>query len=102
MLGFYPGFSALKAGDIEAMLAALFENEPQASAAATVLRELGFDSEVILRGANTFFEERTRDFFTGKPPSFEPHALLLSANADDERFARTVQRHYKISIENAG
>ncbi|HEY1882034.1 MAG TPA: hypothetical protein VGG51_03205 [Candidatus Cybelea sp.] len=83
------------------MLAALFENEPQASAAATVLRELGFDSEVILRGANTF-EERTRDFFAGKPPSFEPHALLLSANADDERFARTVQRHYGILIENAG
>jgi hypothetical protein len=81
------------------MPAALFENEPQASAAATVLRELGFDSEVILRGANTF-DERTRDFFAGKPPAFELHALLLSTDADDERFARTVARHYGIVIQN--
>ncbi len=72
---------------------AAFESEPQASAAATVLRELGFNSEVIVRGANTF-EERTRDFFAGKPAPFEPHALLVSEEADDETFLRTVQRHY--------
>lgn len=72
---------------------AAFESEPQASAAATVLRELGFDSDVIVRGANTF-EERTRDFFGGKSPPFEPHALLISEEADDETFSRTVQRHY--------
>jgi hypothetical protein len=72
---------------------AAFESEPQASAAATVLRELGFDSEVIVRGANTF-EERTHDFFGGKSSPFEPHALLISEEADDETFLRTVQRHY--------
>ncbi len=76
---------------------AAFESEPQASAAATVLRELGFDSEVVLRGSNTF-EARTHDFFEGKTPPFEPHALLVSQDADEERFLRTVQRHYGIVI----
>jgi hypothetical protein len=81
------------------MPVAAFESEPQASAAGTVLREFGFKSEVVVRGADTF-EERTRDFFAGNPHPFEPHALLLSDDADDERFARTVQRHYGIIVRN--
>jgi hypothetical protein len=79
---------------------AAFESEPQASAAATALRELGFNAEVIARGANTF-EARTRDFFAGKPAPFEPHALLASTDADPERFLRTVQRHYGIVLADA-
>lgn len=82
------------------MRAAVFESEPQASAAATVLRELGFNSEVIVHGANTF-EERTRDFLSGKPTPFEPRALLLSGDADDDRFVRTVQRHYGVVLGSA-
>ena len=82
------------------MRAAVFESEPQASAAAVVLRELGFDSEVIVQGANTF-EERARDFLSGKPAPFEPRAILLSGDADDERFIRTVQRHYGIVLGGA-
>jgi hypothetical protein len=76
---------------------AAFESEPQASAAATVLRELGFDSQVIVRGANTF-EERTRDFSEGRTPPFEPHALLVSEDADEGRFLTTVQRHYGVVV----
>ena len=82
------------------MPVAAVESEPQASAAAVVLRELGFDSEVILRGANTF-DERTKDFFGGKSAPFEPHAILISNDADEERFLRTVQRHYGIIVASA-
>lgn len=79
------------------MPAAVFESEPQAEAAATVLRELGFDSDVIVPGANTF-EERSRALFAGNPPPFEPHAILVSNDVDDDRFLRTVQRHYGIVV----
>ncbi|HEY6450883.1 MAG TPA: hypothetical protein VIX60_09420, partial [Candidatus Cybelea sp.] len=76
---------------------AAFESEPQASAAATVLRELGFSADVFVRGANNF-EDRARDFLQGNPPPFEPKAILVSNDADDERFLRTVQRHYGIVV----
>jgi hypothetical protein len=76
---------------------AAFESEPQASAAAIVLRELGFSSDVYVRGAADF-EERTRDFFSGNPPPFAPNAILISSDADPDRFLRTVQRHYGIVI----
>jgi signal recognition particle subunit SEC65 len=75
--------------------AAAFESEPQASAAATTLRELGFTAEVYVHGANDF-EERTRSFFSGNPAPFEAKALLVSNDADEERFLRTVQRHYGV------
>ncbi|MBV8531842.1 MAG: hypothetical protein JO104_11025 [Candidatus Eremiobacteraeota bacterium] len=81
------------------MPAALFESEPQASAAATVLRELGFESEVVVRGDSTF-GERIRDFFAGNAAGVEPHALLISNDADDERFVRTVQRHYGVLVRD--
>ncbi|MBV9720063.1 MAG: hypothetical protein JOZ77_12145 [Candidatus Eremiobacteraeota bacterium] len=79
------------------MPTAAFESEPQASAAAIVLKELGFNSEVFVRGANDF-EERTRSFLSGSPTKFEPNAILVSSDADDERFLRTVQRHYGIVV----
>ena len=47
------------------MATAVFESEPQASAAAGVLRELGFEARVMVPGDNNF-DERTRDFFSGK------------------------------------
>ncbi len=83
------------------MAAAVFESEPQASAAAIVLRELGFDADVYVRGADNF-EERARAFLTGNPAPFEANAILVSNTADQERFLRTIQRHYGIVVANAG
>lgn len=77
------------------MPSAAFESEPQASAAATTLRELGFTADVYVQGANDF-EERARSFFSGEPAAFEPKAILVSDDVDEERFLRTVQRHYGI------
>jgi hypothetical protein len=77
---------------------AAFESEPQASAAANALRELGFNAEVTTSGGADF-DERMRRFFAGNPEPFEAHALLNS-DADDERFARTVQRHYGTLIRS--
>lgn len=81
------------------MPTAVFESEPQASAAATVLRDLGFTSEVFIRGANNF-EERARAFFAGNPPPFEAKAILVSHDVDEERFVRTVQRHYGVVVRD--
>lgn len=50
-----------------------------------------------MRGANNF-EDRARDFFRGNPPPFEPKAILVSNDVDEERFLRTVQRHYGIVV----
>ena len=82
------------------MPAAAFESEPQASAAAIVLRELGFNADVYVHGANDF-EERARSFFSGNPAPFEAKALLVSNDADEERFLRTVQRHYGVLVRGA-
>jgi hypothetical protein len=71
---------------------AAFENEPDAEATATVLRENGYDAQVVLKGGEEY-EERMHDFFQGKPVAFEAHALVLS-DADDDIFMRNVQRHY--------
>ena len=81
------------------MPTAIFESEPQASAAATVLRELGFDSDVCVQGKNDF-DDRARQFLTGNSPPFEPKAILTS-DADAERFIRTVQRHYGVVVGDA-
>ena len=58
-----------------------------------MLRELGFNADVYVRGGSDF-DERTREFFAGNPPPAQPNALLVSSDADGERFLRTVQRHY--------
>jgi hypothetical protein len=76
------------------MPTAAFEDEPQATAAAIALRELGFDAEVTSKDSAGDFEERTRAFLSGNTPPFEPHAILHSSDADVDRFARLVQRHY--------
>lgn len=76
---------------------AAFEDEPQASAAATALRELGFTAEVTTRSGGDTYDERARSLFTGNPPPFEAHALLES-DADLDRFARVVQRHHGFPV----
>jgi hypothetical protein len=74
------------------MRVAAFENEPDAAATATHLREQGYDAEVIVK-ENSDYDERMRAFFSGKPVPYEHHALLLS-EADAEPFDRAVLRHY--------
>ena len=83
------------------MATAVFESEPQASAAAIVLRELGFQAQVVVPGGNDF-EERARAFLSGNPAPFQANALLRSDDADSERFLRTVQRHYGMVIPDGG
>lgn len=81
------------------MATAAFESEPQASAAAIILRELGFNADVYVRdGAD--FERRAREFFAGNPPAFEPKAILVSDDVDRDRFIRTVQRHYGVVVRD--
>lgn len=82
------------------MPAAAFESEPQAWAAATALREMGFNADVHVRGANDF-EERTRSLLSGNPTPFEAKALVVSSDVDQERFLRTVQRHYGVLVAGA-
>lgn len=82
-------------------LKAAFESEPQASAAAIVLRELGFNADVYVRDGDDF-EERAREFFAGNPPAFEPRAILVSDDVDPDRFIRTVQRHYGVVVRDGG
>lgn len=79
---------------------AAFENEPQAGAAATTLRELGFTAEVTSRAGGDSFDERMRSFFAGNAPPFEAHALL-SSDADVERFAHIVQKHYGFIVPSS-
>lgn len=81
------------------MATAAFESEPQAAAAATILRELGFNADVYVRDGENF-EARTREFFGGNPPAFEPEAILVSADVDRDRFVRTVQRHYGVVVRD--
>jgi hypothetical protein len=78
---------------------AAFEAEPQAKAAASALRDLGFDAEVILRDGPSF-DERTAAFFQGRSQPFEAHAIVVT-NAETEPFTRAVQRHYGTAIIDA-
>lgn len=81
------------------MATAAFESEPQASAAAIIFRELGFNADVYVRDGDDF-EERAREFISGNPPPFEPKAILVSTDVDRDRFIRTVQRHYGVVVRD--
>jgi hypothetical protein len=78
---------------------AAFEDEPQASAAAIALRELGFTAEVTSRSGSDTYDERARSLLTGNPPPFEVHAILTS-DADTDRFVRIVERHHGFPVSS--
>jgi hypothetical protein len=75
-----------------------FESTPQAEQVATILREQGYDSRLVVRSSDDF-AERSGRFFKGDPPPFEPQAFVVSEDAEFEPFARAAQRHYGIIIE---
>ena len=79
------------------MRIAAFENEPEAAATATMLRERGYDTKVVNRD-NRAYEESLRDFFHGKPRTYEPRAFVISGDADYEPFRRAARRHYGFVI----
>ncbi|HEY3675513.1 MAG TPA: hypothetical protein VGK84_05935 [Candidatus Tumulicola sp.] len=76
------------------MLTAVFEHEPDAEAAAIVLRNDGFDAKVTLKNqSGENYDDRMRDFFSGREHPFEVHAVLTSDARSDE-FAREVIAHH--------
>jgi hypothetical protein len=76
---------------------AAFESEPEADAAATMLRERGHEAKVVTRDAGAY-EESLRDFFKGKPRTYEPRAFVISGDTEYEPFLRAAQRHYGFVI----
>ena len=79
------------------MRIAAFENEPEAEAAAIMLRERGYDSTVV-KQSDRSYEERVADYFRGKPRTYQPNALVISETADFEPFANAAQKHYGFVI----
>lgn len=79
------------------MRIAAFEHEPEAEAAATMLEERGYDSQIVTKDEEKY-EDNLRDFFKGKQRTFEPHAFVVSGTADYEPFMRAAQRHYGFVI----
>jgi hypothetical protein len=79
------------------MRIAAFENEPEAAATATMLRERGYDSEIVTRDSEAY-EKSLRDFFHGKPRTYEPHAFVISGDAEYQPFKMAAQRHYGFVI----
>lgn len=79
------------------MRIAAFENEPEAAATATMLRERGYDTKVVTR-ENKAYKESLRDFFRGKPRTYEPRAFVISGNAEYEPFKTAAQRNYGFVI----
>jgi hypothetical protein len=72
---------------------AAFEEEPDAVATAIALREQGHECQVVTKSDKSY-DERMRDFFSGKPHPYETHALLIAEGAEDAAFAREVRLHY--------
>lgn len=79
------------------MRIAAFENEPEAAATATMLRERGYDSEIVTRD-NEAYEDSLRDFFHGKPRTYKPRAFVISGDAEYEPFRTAAQRNYGFVI----
>jgi hypothetical protein len=79
------------------MRIAAFENEPEAAAAATILRERGYDSKVVVRNEKSY-EQTLKQFFAGQPRTYEPHAFVISESAEFEPFRRAANRHYGFVI----
>lgn len=82
------------------MRIAAFENEPEAAATATMLRERGYDTQIVTRDDGAY-EDSLRDFFHGKPRTYKPHAFVISGDADYEPFKMAAQRHYGFVIRGS-
>jgi hypothetical protein len=78
---------------------AVFEHEPDAESTATVLRELGYDSQV-LEHSDESYDDRMRAFFSGRERPFEVHAILTS-DASADTFAREVAAHHGRVVDEA-
>jgi hypothetical protein len=74
------------------MLVAYFDGEPDAWAAAQVLKDLGFKAEVQLC-TDESYTETVKKFFLGETDNFEKNAALLS-DADPKSFETVVIRHH--------
>lgn len=79
------------------MRIAAFEREPEAAATATMLRERGYDTKVVTR-RDEAYGKSLREFFHGKTRTFEPHAFVISGNAEYEPFKTAAQRNYGFVI----
>jgi hypothetical protein len=79
------------------MRIAAFENEPEAAATATMLRERGYTTRIVTRDDEAY-EKSLQDFFHGKERTYEPHAFVISGDAEYEPFMRAAQRHYGFVI----
>jgi len=74
------------------MQLAYFDGEPDATAAASALRDLGFDADVLNADEKQYAEDVKR-FIRGEVDGFEPKVILRS-DADEDTFETVVRRHY--------
>jgi hypothetical protein len=70
---------------------AYFDGEPDAQAAAGVLRELGYTAEVH-RCTDEPYAETVKKFFEGAIGNFEKNAVVTS-DADPDSFQRIITEH---------
>lgn len=74
------------------MQLAYFDGEPDASAAASALQDLGFDADVLNANEQQYADDVKR-FIMGEVDGFEPKVILRS-DADEDTFETVVRRHY--------
>jgi hypothetical protein len=79
------------------MRIAAFENEPEAAATAKTLQKRGYHTTVVIREEKAY-AKTLRDFFAGKPHTYEPHAFVISDDAEFEPFIRAANHHYGFVI----
>jgi outer membrane PBP1 activator LpoA protein len=72
---------------------AIFEDEPQAQQAATMLREQGFQADVLATSTEAYGEAIKR-FFRGETHGFNGTTLLSSEDAEEEPFDNAVTKQY--------
>jgi hypothetical protein len=81
------------------MRIAAFENEPEAAATARILQQRGYDSRVVIREEKTY-EKTLKDFFAGRPHSYEPYAFVISEDAEFAPFARAANHNYGFVVRD--
>jgi len=80
---------------------AIFEDEPQAVQAATMLREQGFHADVIA-ATNESYDEAIKRFFRGETHGFNGTILMTSEDAEQEAFDNaTVKQYGRVITETA-